>query len=179
MEEVWKDVVGYEGLYQVSNLGRVKSLKSNQLLKPKIAKDGYVQIVLYNNNRKTLYIHRLVASAFLDNPKDKAEVNHIDNNPSNNRLDNLEWVTHKENMEWSVKQGRKKITDETRRKMEYAKIKKRKPVIGTDENGIKYVFCKLEDVELFGFDSKNVSKCCKGKTKTVKGFTWEFYNQCP
>ena len=164
MEEVWKDVVGYEGLYQVSNLGRVKSLKRNQLLKPKIAKNGYVQVKLYNGDKKTRYIHRLVANAFLDNHNGKAEVNHIDSNPSNNRLDNLEWVTHKENMEWSALQGT----------MIRAKICKRRPIIGTDENGKMYIFEKLRDVEKFGFDRKNVSMCCNGKYKQHKGLTWKY-----
>lgn len=179
MEEIWKDVVGYEGLYQVSNLGQVKSLRKNIILKQNLNQNGYPRVVLNNRGRKVCNVHRLVAIAFIPNPNEKPEVNHIDNNPQNSRVDNLEWVTHKENMEWCAKQGRKKTTSETRKRMKRTRIKDRKPVIGTDKNGTKYVFCKLEDVEILGFDSKNVSKCCKGKAKTVKGFTWEFLSSVP
>ena len=106
MSEIWKDVVGYEGLYQVSNLGRVKSLerldKNNHPVKEKILKQacdgvgkGYLYVNLGRMGRGK--IHRLVAEAFIPNPYNKPEVNHIDGNTKNNRVDNLEWVTHQEN----------------------------------------------------------------------------------
>ena len=110
--EIWKDVVGYEGLYQVSNLGRVKSVdryKDNhgtkQLVKEKIKttrkdKQGYLLLDLYKNNKKkTVRVHRLVAMAFIPNPQNKETVNHIDGNKENNTVENLEWATQKEQNE--------------------------------------------------------------------------------
>lgn len=102
MEEIWKPVVGYEGMYEVSNLGRVKSIKRNIIIKLGIIK-GYNRIVLKG---KTKLIHRLVSEAFIPNPENKPCVNHIDNNPLNNNINNLEWVTHKENSFHSSRQGR-------------------------------------------------------------------------
>lgn len=110
MKEIWKDVPNYEGLYQVSNYGRVRSLErvvttksgwtfrvNGRILKPTVKKRGYMDIILCKNSKKKhYYVHRLVAIAFLDGDV-KEEVNHIDMNPSNNNLDNLEWVTSSEN----------------------------------------------------------------------------------
>lgn len=116
--EIFKDIVGYEGLYQVSDLGNIKSLprnsnvkgnnrKTEKLLKPDVGKHGYKRVSL-TKDAKTVrfFIHRLVAEAFIPNPNDKPHINHIDNNPSNNCVNNLEWVTPKENHQYSIKQGR-------------------------------------------------------------------------
>lgn len=120
MQEEWRQVVGFEGLYSVSNLGRVRSeerevpgkLGSTRLLPEKelslCLQHGRRFLVGFRKNgeRSNHFVHRLVAGSFIPNPNGKPEVNHIDNNPLNNRVDNLEWVTHKENMEHSAKQGR-------------------------------------------------------------------------
>jgi hypothetical protein len=111
MEEIWKDIPGYEGKYQVSNLGRVKSLSKKlscvrngktafrvtkeKIMKPYIPKNGYARMDL--GGRNTNLVHRLVAKAFIPNPENKPCVNHIDGNPSNNNLHNLEWCTYSEN----------------------------------------------------------------------------------
>ena len=95
--EVWKDVKGFEGRYQVSNLGRVKGLKG-RILKPSTFQ-GYkrVNLTTGNGSYKTISVHRLVAMAFVDGYADGLEVNHIDENHRNNRADNLEWMTHAKN----------------------------------------------------------------------------------
>ena len=108
MNEIWRDVAGYEGLYQVSSLGRVRSFhKDGRVLKPG-SKEGYLFVNLYRKgNVKNCKIHRLVAAAFISNPLNKPEVNHIDGNPSNNHADNLEWATRAENQRHAVATGLK------------------------------------------------------------------------
>ena len=115
MQEIWKDIKGYEGKYQISNLGRVKSLQRNgrpeRILRLNLIK-GYAYTTLSNGsrgNKKKLKVHRLVAEAFIPNPHNKPEVNHIDGNKLNNNVDNLEWVTHQENCKHAVKLGLRKI----------------------------------------------------------------------
>lgn len=112
IEEIWKDIKGYEGLYQVSNMGRVKRLNywnghkynnGEKILKPttQYVTDNYFRskVKLYNGcSKKDFKIHRLVATAFIPNPNNYPIINHIDGNPLNNRADNLEWCTQKHNM---------------------------------------------------------------------------------
>lgn len=125
MEEVWRDMKDYKGLYQVSNLGRVRSLdkivnsanqygavytrkRKGKILKPFIdGKGNYLQVTFYTEgtNKRNYLVHRLVAQEFIPNPDNKLEVNHIDGNKLNNSIDNLEWVTAKENMQHASKNG--------------------------------------------------------------------------
>lgn len=114
MTEIWRDIKDYEGLYQVSNLGRVKSLEhkvknkhgyrtvKERILKTFLDGGGYVQVYLYKNNTRTHYhVHRLVAQAFKPNPYNKPCINHLNKIRTDNRVDNLEWCTHEENNNWS------------------------------------------------------------------------------
>jgi hypothetical protein len=102
MKEEWKDIQNYEGLYQVSNLGRVKSFrrstklrcKDEYILKPFLANNGYAQVTLYNNTKKHKFlVHRLVACAFIPNPDNLPQINHKDEDRTNNVVENLEWCT--------------------------------------------------------------------------------------
>ena len=128
--EIWKDVVGYEGLYQVSNLGRVKSVariiykdfsnhptiksqfakynRGEVIMQPFIKKTGYYTVSLTKDHKKkTWMIHQLVAKAFIPNPENKEMINHIDCNTLNNRVENLEWCTNSENQIHAMKNGLK------------------------------------------------------------------------
>lgn len=114
--EIWKDIKGHEGFYQISNLGRVKSLKKwcgnvhlskwvndEKILTPQHNGKNYLYVTItQNKKRKNFYIHRLVAEYFLSNPQRKPVVNHKDFDTSNNTVDNLEWVTQKENIQYSA-----------------------------------------------------------------------------
>jgi DNA-binding XRE family transcriptional regulator len=104
--ENWKSIKNYEGLYEVSNLGRVRSLKSDKFLIPRLSKKGYHRVGFWKNNKgKDFYIHRLVAIYFIENPNNLEEVNHKDGDKSNNHFSNLEWYSHKENMSHGYKNG--------------------------------------------------------------------------
>ena len=106
-EEIWKDIEGYEGLYQVSNLGRVKimrfinkntNIEKERIKSQKIRKDGYLEVALYKNGKgKYIQVHRLVAKSFIPNPKKLPQVNHIDGIKTNNIVENLEWVSISDN----------------------------------------------------------------------------------
>ena len=104
--EIWKDIKGYEGFYQVSNLGNVKNVRRNSIRKLKEDNSGYLHCLLsVNKVRKTFLVHRLVATSFIENPENKPLINHINANRSDNRVENLEWCTQKENMNHSRKMG--------------------------------------------------------------------------
>lgn len=108
MNEIWKEIEGFNGDYLISNLGRVKSLKNNKesILKPFKSGGGYYKVALSKNKMsKTLYIHRLVAKAFIQNPENKPEINHIDGCKTNNQVTNLEWITHKQNIQHAYNAG--------------------------------------------------------------------------
>ena len=117
MLEVWKDIIGYEGIYRISNLGNVYSIarggsgsaRTGRLLIPKIDRNGYLFTNLqYKGSRKYMKIHRLVAIHFIENPMNKPQVNHIDFNRTNNNITNLEWCTISENHKhtWMNNRGR-------------------------------------------------------------------------
>jgi hypothetical protein len=119
-KELWLPIKGYEGLYEVSNTGFVRSIKSDKVLKME-NKNGYFSVNLYKNGQVHKYVHRLVAQTFIDNPNNHQEVNHIDCNKHNNRVDNLEWCDRKQNLKHSYEHGLKrygvlhgchKLTDE-------------------------------------------------------------------
>lgn len=99
MQEIWKDIINYEGLYQISNLGNVKSVKKSKLMKVDLHQDGYNRLWLSKENKsKGFLLHRLIAIHFIPNPNNLPEVNHKDADKLNNSIDNLEWCTHSENM---------------------------------------------------------------------------------
>ena len=169
MEEIWKDVVGYEGLYQVSNLGRVKSLtrknvKQDRLLTPTNNNGYYCVSLLKNKKRKFCLIHRLVAKTFVENPDNKKEVNHIDGNKKNNRANNLEWCTPSENIIHAYKEKLKKPVC----------LNKQIKQLDMEGNLIKIWSSVKEAGEHFNTSPTNITKCLTGKQKTAKGYKWLF-----
>ena len=187
MKEIWKDIKGYEGYYQVSNLGRVKSLfrqvKHSQgnvrnhyerILKNNYDGNGYASVGLYKNAKaKKVHVHRLVMLAFEENPHNKPEVNHLDENKKNNRLDNLEWVTKKENENHGTK--RERSVANTDYKM--IGIKNSKKVRQTNVNGtlIQEWDSLAQICKEKGYSKGNISMACNGKYKgALYGCRWEY-----
>lgn len=176
MEEVWKDIKNFEGKYQVSNLGNVKSLdfvyidKNNKkyihkgrILKHKKISNGYLCVDLGKNypNRN---IHRLVAEAFIPNPNNYPCVNHKDENPKNNNVDNLEWCTYKYNRNYGT-------VNEKLIKAFGKRIKQ----IDKSGNVVKiYNSVHQASREIGNKTASNISKCCLGKRNYVKGYRWEY-----
>ena len=167
MKEIWKDIEGYEGLYQVSNFGRVRSLKNGKvrILKPLTNKNGYLRVQLYKNNSlKTIFIHRLVAMAFIPNPNNLPMVNHKDEDKTNNIVSNLEWCDAKYNSNYG-----------TARKRMIEKIQKVVLQIDKNTNVVINIFPSMKEAERqTGYNHGHICNCCKGKLKTTGGYKWSY-----
>ena len=164
MKEVWKDIKGYEGLYQISNLGRVKRVTTGRILKGGKDKDGYLMVKLYKNNiRSNKKIHRLVAEAFIPNPENKPQVNHADENKTNNSLDNLEWMTAKENINHGTHNERVSKTMSI-------------PIIATNlKTGESQEFYGASEcARQLGLYQQHISAVLKGILKQTKGYTFKY-----
>lgn len=175
--EQWRDVKGYEGKYQVSNLGNVRSVdrtftnscgvivtRKGMLLKPNLNRDGYLKVTMHKGGKvNTILIHRQVADAFIPNDKNYPQVNHKDGNKLNNNAANLEWCTALDNMHHAAEQGLRN------KALEYAKSM-RKPVIATNiETGEETFYRSVHEAEkIFGNHVTNVLKGSRNKTKGHK-----------
>lgn len=171
MTEVWKDVKGYEGYYQVSNLGNVRRIgKTKNMVLVKNTK-GYMHVCLSVNGRaKTVLVHILVAEAFLEKIDGCNVINHLDNDPSNNVITNLERTTQKGNIQHSIKQNRFRASFSPLAREKHKEMWER-PVIGQNEKEVLY-YKAIVDAVNDGFDRGNISACCRGKRKTHKGYIW-------
>jgi hypothetical protein len=172
--EQWKNVVGYEGLYLISSHGRVFSVRSNRTIKTAETRGGYYNVELnLNGKSEKKFVHRLVAEAFIENPHNFPIVNHKDENPSNNHVENLEWCTYKYNVNYG--DCIEKRVRNTRRRRG-ADAPNSKNVYQFDLNGnlvAEYVSC-AEAAQKTGFSHKSISKGCTGRLKVYKGYVWSY-----
>lgn len=183
--EEWRDIKGYEGIYQISDCGRVKSLgrmvhmhngyryTNERFLRPDIKKNGYLFYHLYPGDRteKSEYAHRLVAQAFIPNPSHKKDVNHIDGNKLNNCVDNLKWVTRSENQIHAYN-----VLKRTREHPMGWDNKLAKHIVQLDLDGtfVKKWASSCDFQRQTGKTEANVRRCLKGKQKTAYGFRWVY-----
>lgn len=192
MNEVWKDIKGFEGIYQISNKGNVRSLSRKQkdkngklvtyrgkMLKPVPNSTGYLRVALRKPDTCNFrFVHRLVAEHFVRNPNpaEYEVVNHLDNNFWNNDCSNLEWTTPLGNMQHAKKQGRLARTKEWLSNQRKALEKYDKPVIGYDPlTGKTFVeFNSIQEAGRNGYEASCVCDCCKGKRKTHRGLMWRY-----
>lgn len=187
MQEQWKPIKDYEGLYEVSNLGRIKSLPkyksssgnhptqylTKEIILKNINVGGYLYVGLTDNShkRKRFAVHRLVAQSFIPNPENKPFINHIDCNPLNNCVNNLEWCTPKENSQHAVKLNRIDV--------QTAAQAHRIKVCCTDKDGNQKIYDSLseaaKDIEIC---VETISSFLLGKIKTTrKGYTFKYIEE--
>lgn len=185
MNEEWKDIKGFEGLYQVSTMGNVRKLRfiNNYVNKEKVFSvtpqpngTGYLKVMLWKESKhQQKLVHRLVAEAFIDNPEGKLFVNHKDGVKTNNRLDNLEWCTGSENMHHAFRTGLWSPAAKGRYgENSYKAI----PVLMIDKNTGETIkrFGSLIDAAHYIGKKKscNIVSCCKGKLKSAHGYVWRY-----
>ncbi|MCC4518350.1 NUMOD4 domain-containing protein [Limosilactobacillus reuteri] len=179
-KEVWKNIPSLENYYMVSNMGRVyaksslieiphhgrkdKCIRKPHFIKQSKNADGYYQVTLSyrNRKRKSFMVHRLVLSAFTGEPYESAlQVNHKDEDPSNNQLENLEWCTAKYNVNYGSRTERAAITNG-------------KPIIAISPNGKQYSFPSASEAgRKLGLRQNHISECLSGKRKTVGKYTFK------
>lgn len=185
MEEIWKQIKNYEGLYEVSNMGRVRSLPrkttKGKIISPNVKKNGYLTVSLFKDGKQNYkLIHRLVAEAFIDNPENKSYIDHVNTIKNDNRAENLRWVTQKENMNNPL--TLKKINENETIKKGFWKgcfgkdNPRSTPIIQLTLDGKIVQFwasaavCKKET----GFSNSIIGEVCKGKRKEAYGYLWRY-----
>jgi hypothetical protein len=187
--EIWENIKNYENYYQISNLGRVKSLArfdnmnrkiSEKILNPRKDKKNYYGVAL-NKNGETKYfkIHRLVGIHFIDNPNNLPQINHKDENKQNNCVDNLEWCTNQYNCSYGTKADRMLKTKGQQRVIKKETKDRKIPILqyDLDNNFIKEWICAKYVKKELNIDNSDIAKCCKGQYKQVRGFIWAYKTQ--
>lgn len=170
MEEIWKDIEGYEGLYQVSNIGNVRSLNyhrtgKKQVLKPFFQRKGYLLIdLLKNGKRQTVTVHKLVAETFIpnDDPEHKTQVNHINEDKTDNRVCNLEWCDGNYNCNYGNRN--KRLSESLSRAVKQLSL----------DGTLVIIWPSVMEAQRNGFLGSSISRCCNGKYTQHKGYKWEW-----
>lgn len=190
MNEIWKDIKGYENLYQVSNMGRVKSLEriiircdnktqtiKEKILKTRIGNNGYYTIILSKKGEiKKIDIHRLIAIAFIPNPDNKPCIDHINGDRTDNRIENLRWVTQKENINNPISISKMKKNHHLKNTFG-AEHPLSKPILQFTLDGklVRKWDSAVDIKKELGFNNCHISSCCNGKRKTANGYIWKYY----
>lgn len=181
--EIWKDVVGFEGLYMVSSLGRVISLSRptfngscQYFTKPRVItpcpkSNGYLVVSIYNKpqQRKTHHVHRLVAESFCENPYNKPHIDHINANKNDNRAENLRWVTQQENNKNPLSSI--KISRALKGKVGN---KNSHPIVSINESGEVAYYCSISVAGSLGFSRYKITRCCEGLAGSYDGKKWMY-----
>lgn len=178
MEEVWKEIPGFNGVYEISNVGNLRNSKTGKIIKPYINNTGYYIYNLWQKGKQYKFLaHRLIAQAFIPNPNNYPEIDHIDGKPENNRVENLRWVTHKENSNTEIRKKRLSESHKGERHIRWGKFGKDNPCskkIGCFQNGIlirEYV--SYTEAQNDGFSRKGIYRNVTGITPEYKGFIWK------
>ncbi len=172
--EIWKDIQGFEGLYQVSNFGNVKNRKG-RILRPATRNDMRKQVILWKNGKAfTRKIHRLVAIAFLPNPNGYLQINHKDEDPTNNNVENLEWCDELYNHHYGT--AIQRMADAMKGKFLSEKSILSKRICQYSLNGdyIKEWACANDVKRELKISNANISLCCTGRRKSAGGFIWKY-----
>lgn len=188
MKEIWKDVVGYEGLYMISSMGCVKSVDrqvwkgkgydflKGQILKAGVGRVGYPYVVLCQNGRKkTYYVHKLVALAFIPNPDNKPQIDHINTIKTDNRVENLRWVTRKENMNNPITKVRMCQNSHMKGKKS-SSCYQAKPIVQLSIYG-DYIRTWAAIIDVYrelGISDGNINMVIKGKRNHAGGYKWMY-----
>ncbi len=163
INEEWRNIIGFENKYQVSNIGNIRNKETNKLLKYNMP-NKYLRVCLYKNGkRKNYMVHRLVAQAFIPNPDILPQVNHRDENKLNNCVDNLEWCNNSYNQKYGTKPERVKM-----------KLGKKVNQYDLEKNFIKQWNCTMDIQRELGISNSNISYCCNKKIKQSHGYIWEY-----
>lgn len=180
----WKSIEGYEGIYMVSENGDVMrddSVRKPHILATLVNNSGYHTVNLSKNcKQKRFLVHRLVAKAFIPNPNNLSEVNHIDCNKNNNSVGNLEWVSRSENLLHAFKNGRKPFTEKqyvsSCNNLKKATLSIAVPIAMLDKNDkVLRTFSSItEATQLTNISGCHICNCCKGRRKTAGGFKWKY-----
>lgn len=175
MTEEWRAIAGFEGRYEVSNFGRVKSLKRmrsgkhgaptpipERIMKPSFDRHGYLKVCLRNEHGATNHsVHQLVAKAFIPNPNRYQQINHIDEDKTNNHVSNLEWCTPRYNCTYGTRLKRcsKRIS---------------KPVVGINGEVLMHFNSARQASRVLGIDASSITAVCRGKAHTAGGYMWRY-----